>query len=90
MKKAAILQGTETGKELLTFASENTAVVRAIMDSTSEELDSAFSAMALRVFIHNAHEPTDEMKNWIETSARSYEKLKDDKDKVVDSQGKQC
>ena len=60
------------------------------MNKASEELDSASSAMALRIFIHNANEPTDEMKNWIEASATSYEKLKDDKDKAVNSQGKQC
>lgn len=93
MKKAATLLGAEKGKELITFASENTAVVRAIMDpmnEASERLDSAFPAMAQRVFLHEANEPTDGMKNWIEASATSYEKLKDDMDKAVDSQGKQC
>ena len=89
MRKAATLLGTEKRKELTTFASENTAVVRAIMDPMNEaceELHSAFPAMAQRVFIHDANEPTDGMKNWIEASATSYEKLKDDKDKAVSSQ----
>ena len=93
IEKAATLLGTEKGKELSTFAGENTAVVRAIMDpmkEACEELDSAFPATTQRVFIHDANAPTDGMKNWIEASATSYEKLKDDKDKAVNSQAKQC
>ena len=60
------------------------------MNEAGEELDSAFPAMAQRVFIHDANEPTDGIKNWIEASATNYEKLKDDEDKAVNSQGKQC
>ena len=93
MRKVGDSLGIEKGKELTTFVSENTAVVRAIMDpmnAACEELDRVLPRMAQRVFIHDANEPTDGMKNWIEASATNYEKLRDDKDKVVNSQGKQC
>lgn len=66
MNKAATIHGTETGKELTTFASDYTTVVRPIMNpmnEASEVIDSTFPAMAQRVFIHDANEPTDEMKN---------------------------